>query len=312
MSSGLVSVIVPTYNNARYIVECVDSIESQTYKNIEIIIVDDGSTDNTTEVVSELSKKYENIIYKRIENSKSPTARNVGFHLAKGEYIAAVDSDDLWPPTKIEEQVTLLRAKPGSIVLGGAQNFFVDERGNKIFGEIISLPIVADDSDYLDQVMMLRLNQMVLFNTFLTEREIILNDGLWNPKFVTAHDWEDWVRLAKKYSFIHVDKIFQFYRKHTTSTTRRHKKFQALNYQLQVIDLHAKTGHWSTYSSLRYRRVRYESWIRIYAYEKQFNETFSILFRSFVDSSMLFSLAGIKLSAECVMNWLKHAIKGGS
>ena len=101
-NTPLVSIILPTYNREHVISRSIDSVISQTYSNFELIIVDDGSTDNTSDIL----KKYEGKVeYIKQKNSGVSSARNTGIKLAKGEYIAFIDSDDQWLPTKLQRQI---------------------------------------------------------------------------------------------------------------------------------------------------------------------------------------------------------------
>ena len=106
MGNPLVSVVIPTYNRAHIIKRSIMSVLSQTYGNIEIIVIDDGSTDNTEEVV--LGINDDRIRYYKKENGGSSSARNMGISLAKGSYIAFQDSDDIWLPYKLEAQMNIL------------------------------------------------------------------------------------------------------------------------------------------------------------------------------------------------------------
>lgn len=101
---SLISVIIPVYNGECYVAEAIDSVLNQTYKNIELIVIDDGSTDGTAAIV----KNYENIIYFYQENRGLGAARNQGVDLAKGEYLAFLDADDYWLPEKLEQQLAQL------------------------------------------------------------------------------------------------------------------------------------------------------------------------------------------------------------
>ena len=309
-SAGMVSVIIPTFNNANDIAECVNSIVHQTYKNIEIIIVDDGSTDNASEVVASLMQEYSNITYKKISNSKSPTARNTGFALAQGEYVCAIDADDIWPDYKVEMQIAAIKENPNTIVLGEVQSFCVNKDGEKEWGGVVKLPKATAEEHYLDSVMRMTLEQMVMFNTFMAPTRIIQEEGLWNPAVITAHDWENWIRLAKKYSFVHVNKVFQYYRKHNSSTTTKHKKFQALFYQLYVINLHSKDNRWSLHTALDYKRIRYDSWIKIYLYEREFMDAFKLMLKSLFDSNMLISIKGLCLVLEFFAIFVRAKLLG--
>ncbi len=106
----LVSIITPTYNCGKYIEQTIESVILQTYRNWEMIIIDDCSTDNTEEIVQEYQKRYEKIIYKKLEfNSGAAIARNTGIKMAKGKYIAFLDSDDRWKEKKLEKQINFMR-----------------------------------------------------------------------------------------------------------------------------------------------------------------------------------------------------------
>lgn len=97
-----ISVIIPAYNVEKYIIECLDSIKGQTYQDIEIIVVDDGSTDNTFEIVKKYSKNNTNIVLSHQENGGVCVARNKGLDLATGEYVMFIDADDFIPLDAIE------------------------------------------------------------------------------------------------------------------------------------------------------------------------------------------------------------------
>ncbi len=105
MNKSLVSIIIPTYNRADVISETIDNVFSQTYKNFELIVVDDGSTDGTPAIL----RKYANRIRVITQKNAGPAAaRNRGIEVSGGDIIAFQDSDDLWEPTKLERQVALL------------------------------------------------------------------------------------------------------------------------------------------------------------------------------------------------------------
>lgn len=108
---NLVSVIIPTFNSSRWIKEAIDSVLDQTYKNIEIIVVDDGSTDSTKKVLDNYIDKNQ-IYYYYINNSGPAAARNFGIKKSKGDLISFLDSDDLWIKDKIEKQLNFLTDNP--------------------------------------------------------------------------------------------------------------------------------------------------------------------------------------------------------
>lgn len=112
---GLVSVITPVYNAEKVIGATLESIFAQTYKQIEIVLVDDCSSDNSQEVICNYMKNHPEIVYyKQPTNQGAGAARNKALELAKGQYVAFLDADDLWYPEKIEKQIKLLKEKNGA------------------------------------------------------------------------------------------------------------------------------------------------------------------------------------------------------
>ena len=109
MAQALVSIITPTYNCARFIGDTIRSVQAQTYSNWELIIVDDCSTDDTAQVVAQFQQQDSRVQYHVLtENSGPAGARNRAIELAKGEYMAFLDSDDLWMPDKLERQLAFM------------------------------------------------------------------------------------------------------------------------------------------------------------------------------------------------------------
>ncbi|MCR9559860.1 glycosyltransferase family 2 protein [Vibrio alginolyticus] len=107
--SKLVSIIMPTYNSTGTVVESIQSVLSQTYKNWELIIVDDRSTDNTWQVIQTYADKYDNIrVYQNKENLGAGASRNFAIKKARGRFIAFLDSDDLWTEDKLAEQIPFM------------------------------------------------------------------------------------------------------------------------------------------------------------------------------------------------------------
>ncbi len=132
---GLVSVIIPTYNRARLCKQAVESALLQTYRNVEVIVIDDGSTDNTKEVVSFFDSRVRLLSQK---NSGVSSARNLGMQSARGEFIAFLDSDDSWLPWKLELQVNLLRTLPNAGMVW-TDMIAVDEAGTELYPSYLTL-----------------------------------------------------------------------------------------------------------------------------------------------------------------------------
>ena len=123
MAEPLISVIIPAYNGGKYIKEALQSIFAQTYTNIEVIVVDDGSTDNTRSEVSQ----FEDVQYIYQENGGISSAMNTGHNVAKGEFFARVDQDDLWVKEKLDIQMNVLREQPELDMVFGHIEQFVSE-----------------------------------------------------------------------------------------------------------------------------------------------------------------------------------------
>jgi glycosyltransferase involved in cell wall biosynthesis len=125
MSSPLVSCIVPVFNGERYLREALDSIFAQTYRPLEVIVADDGSTDGTAMVIAAFGDCVRSL---RQCNQGPAAARNLGLRGATGEFVAFLDADDLWHPEKLERQMARFRARPElQYCLAHAQNFWVPE-----------------------------------------------------------------------------------------------------------------------------------------------------------------------------------------
>ncbi len=139
MSNNLVSVIIPTYNRAAICKAAVESVLAQTHGNVEVIVVDDGSTDNTRDVISGLDKR---VRYISQANAGVSAARNTGLKAATGDYIAFLDSDDSWLPWKLEAQLSVLQAFP-EVGMVWTDMLAVDENGKILHESYIQLMYAA-------------------------------------------------------------------------------------------------------------------------------------------------------------------------
>lgn len=149
MEAGLVSIITPTYNCAEFIGETIDSVQSQTYISWEMIIVDDCSTDNTKEIVENYSKNDKRIkYYCMISQSGAAKARTRAMQLAQGEYIAFLDSDDLWISDKLEKQLTFMKQHDVAFTCTAYEQ--IDEEGKLLNRIVKTVPKVNYNRVLLD------------------------------------------------------------------------------------------------------------------------------------------------------------------
>ena len=135
-----VSVVIPTYNRSHLLQLTLQSVEEQTFKDLEIIVVDDGSKDNSREVIRQLQKHDNRIVYIYQVNQGASAARNTGIRNSHGKYIAFLDSDDLWKPAKIEKQLIAFNANKDVDVV------YVNYINVDINGNTLKYNVVNDDA----------------------------------------------------------------------------------------------------------------------------------------------------------------------
>lgn len=134
MNEGMVSVVIPVYNVEKFIKQTIECILNQTYKNVEILLIDDCSPDSSADIIKSMAIDHPEIKYHKLEkNSGAAVARNKAIELAEGQYLAFLDSDDLWKPTKLEKQVALMKERNAEFVYNAIE--MIDENGNVIKGK---------------------------------------------------------------------------------------------------------------------------------------------------------------------------------
>jgi glycosyltransferase involved in cell wall biosynthesis len=197
----LVSVVIPTYNHAHFLGRALQSVFDQTYKNWEIIVVDNHSQDNTREVV--LKFKDPRVVFLQIHNNGVIAAsRNMGIREAKGKWIAFLDSDDLWYPHKLEICMNELRENPFNDVCSTDEMLIDEITGNKKL-----LQYGPYHSDFYKTLLIkgncLSPSATLVRKRFLNNNNIFFRE---NVEFSTAEDYDFWMMLAKagaKVKFIH-------------------------------------------------------------------------------------------------------------
>lgn len=181
-----VSVITPVYNAGRFIAGTIESAVNQTYKEIEIVLVDDCSKDNSAEIIFELKKKYTNIIYhKQPKNQGAAVARNTALNLATGRYVAFLDSDDIWLPEKIERQIALMDDKKSPFCYAAID--FMNEDGHITKGK----RIIKETCDY----NYLLHNTIIATSTVVIDRNVMGNFQM--PLRRGGQDYATWLMLLR-------------------------------------------------------------------------------------------------------------------
>ena len=217
----LVSVIVPTYNRTSYLKLTLDSIASQTYSPVEIIVVDDGSPGNDNE---DLCTNYDTVKYIRIANSGGPAIpRNTGLRVANGEFIALLDDDDIWLPKKLEKQLAILNANPEFDLVHGPCEL-IDEHGGLV-DTIIGRPRSLDVK-HGDVSGRMAGNWTLMMPTPLMRASLLKKVGYFNEIMPAAgEDREFWTRCSFHGKFYYLDEPLAWYRKHTNSISSQNKDY---------------------------------------------------------------------------------------
>ena len=210
MNLPLVSVVIPTFNSAWSLKEAIESVLAQTYEQLEILVIDDGSTDNTAEVVAEFS---DIITYMRQNNMGVSVARNCGILSSHGKYIAFLDSDDIWFPNKIELQVALMEEHSNLDVVY-TDHCHTDAEG--VIGEPKTACFNASEPVYYQ----LLAGNFINTSTVMVRLTAIAKSGVFSADFSGAEDYDLWLRLAKSGEFGHVCTVLATYRKHQFNTTK--------------------------------------------------------------------------------------------
>ena len=195
-NTDLISVIIPTYNRAHLIKRSVESVLNQTYKNLELIIVDDGSTDDTKKVIKSLND--ERIIYIYQSNQGANAARNKGIENTKGKYIAFQDSDDIWHSDKLEKQISALQKNNADIVFCKVFKF----------GNLIKRKVPKNIKKGFLPKNIIPLN---IFPQTLLLKSDILKENKFDTNLLSVEDFELLVRIQKKYSLYCVDEALVDY-----------------------------------------------------------------------------------------------------
>ncbi|MBW7940939.1 MAG: glycosyltransferase [Candidatus Kuenenia stuttgartiensis] len=216
----LVSVVMPVYNAAAFLKPALDSVLSQTYNDFEFIIVNDGSTDKSEEII--LSYDDRRIKYHKRTNKGVAATLNEGLTLATGKYIMRHDADDISLPTRLEEQVALLEQNP-EIALCSYQVAFMTERG-KVARDFKQPHDAFFGSDYAVRVRREQFNPYcpITHGTVLVRKEIMKELGGYRKEFITGEDIDMWLRLIQKYHAVVLHKVLSYHRLSSNSATQVH------------------------------------------------------------------------------------------
>lgn len=252
-----VSVIIPVYNGELYLSETLDSVMKQTFTDWEIIVVNDGSTDKSLEIMEEYAALDERVRVISKPNGGVSSARNVAMNNAKGEYFSFVDADDMWVPEKLEKQIAFMDKNPNialiysdiSILIDGnirTQNMFLNRKFHKghIFDQLFYFNFISTP-------------------TVMLRKKIIEQHGNFSTRFRGIEDYDLWLRIADKNEIGYINERLAIYRIHANNTSGNYEKMEKQVFELIGIWLEKKPELMKSFSfnikivQMRYNIMRY-------------------------------------------------------
>jgi glycosyltransferase involved in cell wall biosynthesis len=229
-TAPLISIVIPSYNQAKYIAYNLDSILAQTYSNFEVIFIDDGSKDNTAEILKSYSEKDSRIKYFYQNNSERAVARSHGISKANGKYICLVDSDDTWLPHKLETQLAVMENDPEIILCYAPVN--------RIDPENKPLKNAARQQEGYSGLIYkhLLMRNFIPSVTPMIRASVLKNIGEQVTDFIPYEDWDFWLRLSRCGKFHHIKEALGNYRLHPQQSVKNVKAPRIEEVTIKVLD----------------------------------------------------------------------------
>lgn len=219
-----ISVIIPAYNAMAYLPETVESVLNQTLDDFELIIVNDGSSDGIEQWVSQLTDPRIRLVSQ--ENQGLAGARNTGMAQAQSEYLAFLDADDLWEPTKLEKQVRVLEENP-DVGLVYTWVAYIDEKGQPT-GRVFKNQAEGDVWEKLTEHNMVECGSVAM-----VRRSCFETCGDFDRNLRSfAEDWDMWLRIASRYPFKAIKEPLVYYRQHSNSAS---KNWEAMEQSFHMV-----------------------------------------------------------------------------
>lgn len=221
----LVSVIMPCYNGEKFIGEAIESVMNQTYKNWELIIIDDNSMDNSEKIINNYLSDSRIKYIKSKKNKGIPVVRNIGIRVSKGEYIAFLDQDDIWVQKKIEKQLNLFYKKNERLGLIFGDVLNINSEGKEIKGiasqTFNNKKMKILESNKIEIIRTLYLRNFIPFVTVIVNKEVFTKIGLLDESLVGgADDYEFCLRLVGNFKIMYMNEILAKKRIHKRNFSR--------------------------------------------------------------------------------------------
>lgn len=207
-----ISVVIPAYNAERTILETISSVQQQTFSDFEILVINDGSQDQTLELLNTVADPRLKVF--SYNNGGLPVARNRGIAQAQGEFVTFLDADDVWTPDKLELQLAALQTHPEAGV-AYSWTHFLDEQGESFH---TGTPVWYEGNVYADLLIW---NFILSGSNPLIRKQAIDSVGEFDPTLRSCEDWDFWLRLAARWFFVVVPKTQIFYRLSSSSMSSK-------------------------------------------------------------------------------------------
>ncbi len=224
----MISIVLPTYNGSKYIRESINSIIAQTYKDWELIVIDDCSTDDTNKIVSEYSKNDSRVsIYKNETNQRLPKSLNIGFKKTKGDFLTWTSDDNIFKPNALERLVTELKSNPQVGLVFSAMEY-IDGEGKK-----------QEEKSYVPEDVSEIKYKNIVGACFMYSRRVYEEIGDYIPEKFLVEDYDYWIRISRKFELKYVKDVLYEYRVHggSLTATRNKQMFQEkIKLMQEVID----------------------------------------------------------------------------
>lgn len=257
MAKGMISVIVPVYNAEDYLGECLDSILNQSYKSLEIIIVNDGSIDNSANIAKGYAEKYDNVYLINQENGGASKARNTGIRNAKGEYISFIDSDDKIASDTYEKCIDRFNKYNVDVVQFGMLLF--DER-KKEEDIIAGCEESVLGHEHFKYIVNNYINSWAYFSAccHIYKRNSLIQDELYFVPELTSEDMDFWIRIIMKNPNMSViNKAFYMYRQRSESTSKAKRSIRDVESNNKIINTYLSYMNKYTYLKEEFRKIIY-------------------------------------------------------
>lgn len=221
-----ISAVIPAYNSAKFIRAAISSIQAQTHPVDEIIVVDDGSTDDTENVVAQIS---DSIVYCKQANQGPSAARNRGIALAKGDWIAFLDADDQWTPDKIAKQLAILELHPELKLISGDMAE-IDNDDRLITASVLAKHNFLESFQQLagrpipNALAVLVKKNFIPTGTVLVKRDTILVAGSFSTAIRFGEDLEMWAKIATNHPISCLPEVLMLRRQHGSNATQESER----------------------------------------------------------------------------------------